>query len=124
MKSDAMKIYELYAESADANEQPQMVVDRNDTKAWYLHGRLHRKDGPVIERANGGREWHLHGKLHREDAPAVEYANGNKEWWLHGKHYATADAWAEAVLKMRNKPHDAEAVQKFVRAILTKDDLL
>jgi hypothetical protein len=68
--------------------------------------------------------WFLHGKMHREDGPAAEYANGDKEWCLHNYEYADANAWAQALLKQKNKPHDEEAVQKFVRMILTKDDLI
>ena len=99
--NDATKIYELYVESADANEQPQMRMDKYGSKEWWLHGRLHREDGA-----------------------AVEYDDGAEEWWLLGRLYKNAAAWAEAVLKQKNKPHDEEAVQKFVRMILTKDDLL
>jgi hypothetical protein len=145
--SDDAKIYELYMENAAANEQPQMRMDENGDKTWHLHGELHRKDGAAVELANGTKYWFLHGALHRVGAPAVEYANGAKHWWLHGKRhredgaavelasghkywylhdkfYADADAWAQALLKMRNEPHDEESVQKFVRMILTKDDLL
>lgn len=145
--SDELKIFELYMEMAAEQEQPQMTVYKNGSKAWRLHGKLHRDDGPAIEFASGSREWYihdrphredgpaieyangyrawyLHGELHREDGPAVESASGARAWWLHGKHYATAEAWAQAVLEMRNKPHDAEAVQKYVRMILTKDDLI
>jgi hypothetical protein len=69
-------------------------------------------------------DWTLNGKLHREDGPAVEYDDGAKEWWLLGRLYKNAAAWAQAMLKQRNEPHDEEAVQKYVRMILTKDDLL
>jgi hypothetical protein len=113
--SDATKIYELYAENAAANEQPQMKVNKHGGKKWRLHG---------IVLVNGTKMWWLHGKLHREDGPAIELADGDKEWWLNDVYYANADAWAQALLKMRNEPHDEESVQKFVRMILTKDDLL
>jgi hypothetical protein len=145
--NDDVKIYQLYMESADANEQPQLHVDKNGDKSWRMHGKLHREDGPAIEWANGGKEWFLHGKRHCEDAPAIEWANGTKmwslhgklhrkdgpaveqadgtkQWWLHGTYYANVAAWAAALLKMRNEPHDEESVQKFVRMILTKDDLI
>jgi hypothetical protein len=145
--NDDVKIYQLYVENAAANEQPQMKVNKygvkewrlhgikhredgpamesaNGDKFWYHHGALHREDGPAIENANGGKQWLLHGIMHREDGPAVEYADGNKAWWLHGKEYANAAAWAKAVLKQKNEPHDEEAVQQFVRMILTKDDLI
>ena len=169
--NDVVKIYQLYVESADVeNEQPQLRVYENGDKLWRLHGKLHREDGPAIEWANGdkewwlngklhrenapavekadgikmwclhgalhrenapaveyasgSKEWYLHGKLHREEGPAIEYADGDKEWYLHNMHYANVAAWAQAVLKMHNKPHDEEAVQKYVRMILMKDDLI
>jgi hypothetical protein len=122
--SDAAKIYELYAENAHAqNEQPKMKVNKYGVKEWRLHGKLHRKDGPAVEWMNGNKNWFLHNKLHREDGPAIEY-DGGEEWWLNGVQYKNVAAWAEAVLKMRNEPHDEDAVQQFVRMILTKDDLI
>ena len=36
----------------------------------------------------GTKKWYLNGKLHREDGPAVERSNGTKEWWLNGKELA------------------------------------
>jgi len=193
--SDATKIYELYAESKAADQESQKYVDsdgsmwldqhmrlhridgpaierNNGDKEWWLHGAWHREGAPAIEHADGYKEWRMHGKKHREDAPAVEWANGGKQWWLHGKRhregapaieradgtkmwflhgtmhredgpaiewaandlkdewwlndvqYENVAAWAEAVLKMHNEPHDDAAVQKYVRMILTKDDLL
>ena len=68
-------------------EQPQCEVNEYGTKSWFLHGKLHREDGPAIEWTSGNKSWFLHGKLHREDGPAVEGASGNKEWCLHGKHH-------------------------------------
>ena len=107
-----------------ANEQPKMTVDKQGNKVWHLHGELHRENAPAIELANGDKAWCLHGKRHREDGAAIELANGNKAWWLQDKFYAYVNQWAKAVLKLRNEPHDAEAVQKFVRRILMKDDLI
>ena len=60
-------------------------VYNNGDKQWYLNGKLHREDGPAIERANGDKSWYLNGKCHREDGPAVEYDNGSKHWYLNGK---------------------------------------
>ena len=57
----------------------------NGDKSWFLNDKLHREDGPAIERADGYKFWCLNGKLHREDGPAIEWANGDKEWWLNGK---------------------------------------
>jgi hypothetical protein len=58
---------------------------------WYLKGKLHREDGPAVERHNGGKSWYLNGKRHREDGPAIEYANGGKSWHLNGKYLTEAE---------------------------------
>jgi hypothetical protein len=50
-----------------------------------LNGKLHRVDGPAIERANGTKKWLLNGQRHREDGPAIEYQDGRREWWLDGQ---------------------------------------
>ena len=75
----------------------ELIEYDNGSKAWWLNGKLHRTDGPAIERANGNKAWYLNDKRHRADGPAVEKANGNKEWWLNGKRHRTdgpAIEWA------------------------------
>ena len=42
------------------------------------------KDGLTIN-ADGTKCWYLHGKLHREDGPAIEVADGTKYWYFDGK---------------------------------------
>ena len=37
-------------------------VYSNGTKYWYLNGKLHREDGPAVERANGNKYWYLNDK--------------------------------------------------------------
>ena len=56
----------------------------NETKYWFLNGKLHRVDGPAIEHVNGYKYWFLNGELHRTDGPAIEFPNGYKEWWFNG----------------------------------------
>jgi hypothetical protein len=91
---------------------------------WFQHGKQHRDDGAAVEWADGAKEWYLHGKRHSEQAPAIEYADGRKFWYLHGNHYDDANAWAQAVLKLHHKPHDADAIERFLRDVLMKDDLI
>jgi hypothetical protein len=43
--------------------KPEVKVDSNGTKQWYLNGKRHREDGPAIERADGTKEWFLNGKF-------------------------------------------------------------
>ena len=62
------------------------AVERPDgSKEWYQHGELHRIGGPAVEHQDGSKEWYQHGKWHRDDGPAVERANGTKEWYQHGR---------------------------------------
>lgn len=144
--SDINNIYALYMENA-AQRKPTTSVSPAGAKEWRLYGKLHRDDGPAVECENGIQAWYQHGKLHRigapaaigyhgdkfwyqhdhphrEDGAAVERTDGRKEWWLHGKKYADANQWAEAVLKLHNKPHDADAIERFLRDILTREDLI
>ena len=80
MNTDAQLIYEAYKGGFTG-----VKTDKNGTKEWYVNGKLHREDGPAIERANGYKEWWVNGQLHREDGPAVEWANGTKSWYVNGK---------------------------------------
>lgn len=115
--NDSNNIFALYQEAVE--EQPQMMQHDDGSKSWWLHGQLHRRDGPAIDR-DVFKAWYLHNVLHREDGPAAESASGYKAWYLHGKSYANAEAWAEALLKHRNKPHDDAAVAAFLKPILKK----
>jgi hypothetical protein len=68
------------------------VVWASGTKDWYQHGLLHREnDLPAIEEVNGDKQWYQHGKLHREDGPAIERADGTLEWYLHDEPHRDND---------------------------------
>jgi hypothetical protein len=58
-------------------------TDEYGTKHYYQHGKLHRDDGPAIERVDGYKWYYQHGKLHRDDGPAIEYADGSKSYYQH-----------------------------------------
>lgn len=121
--SDQCNIFNLYVENTTMHK-PTKFTDYRGTKYWRLKGKLHRDGAPAIEHIDGTKEWMLHGKRHREDGPAIEYADGAKSWYLNGNYYEDANQWAQAVLKMHHKPHDAKAIENFLRDILTKDDLI
>jgi hypothetical protein len=55
-----------------------MSIKSYGEKCWHVNGRLHREDGPAVERANGNRLWYVNGRLHREDGPAIELAIGTQ----------------------------------------------
>ena len=43
-------------------EQPTCTTLPDGTKMWYLHGRMHRADGPAFEGADGYKAWYADGK--------------------------------------------------------------
>ena len=59
----------------------------NRRTEWRLNGKLHRKDGPAVEWANGNKWWYLNGKRHREDGPALEGFYGHEEYWFKGSQH-------------------------------------
>ena len=78
--------YPSAAEIIDVEYLIDSELIEHSERIWRnAAGKLHRKDGPAIERANGDKEWYQNGELHRENGPATEYANGDKIWWLNGK---------------------------------------
>ena len=78
---------EWYLNGKLHREDGPAIERANGDKWWYLNGKIHREDGPAIERAYGDKEWYLNGYRHREDGPAIELANGTKEWYLNGKYH-------------------------------------
>ena len=54
-------------------------------KYWWLNGKWHREDGPAFECPDGTKHWYSNGQWHREDGPAIEEADGTKSWYLNGK---------------------------------------
>ena len=64
---------------------PVKTVDVNGDIQWNLpDGRLHREDGPAIERLDGSEEWYQHDQRHREDGPAIVLPGRIEAWWLRG----------------------------------------
>ena len=103
-----------------------LVLWSNGDKAWYLHGKLHREDGPAyegvggtkfwclnglyhredgpaVEWLSGTKEWILDGNPHREDGPAIEWANGTNYWYLNDRWYETEEEWRIAIDELRTK---------------------
>jgi hypothetical protein len=74
-----------------ATDKPTVTEHLNGDKYWYVHDKLHRFDGPAVERTNGNKLWYVNGKCHRLDGPAVEFADGTKYWYVDGVQYSLAD---------------------------------
>ena len=84
-----------------------IVEHPDESKYWFLNGKLHRTDGPAIEYADGTKRWYLNGEYHRIDGPAVEYPDGTKRWFLNGKYYTreehfqyVAEHYPESIRKL------------------------
>lgn len=68
------------------------AIERVDgTKLWLIEGHFHREDGPACEYPDGTKFWYRRNKLHREDGPASEWNDGNKFWFLNGAEYTEAE---------------------------------
>jgi hypothetical protein len=73
------------------------VIKENGSVVWYKDDKLHREDGPAVERIDGYKAWYLDNMMHRLDGPAIEYVNGGREWWLNGlRHRIDGPAVAAA----------------------------
>ena len=66
-----------------------MKIELTDRTEYRCEGKLHRTDGPAVEKENGVREWYFHGERHRTNGPAFEYTKSNGEstgtWFMHGR---------------------------------------
>jgi hypothetical protein len=73
-----------------ADERTYVVTIFNGDRGYYKGKKLHREDGPAIERTDGTQEWRVNGKRHRLDGPAVEKETSSgsyQEWWVNGKRH-------------------------------------
>jgi hypothetical protein len=83
---DKYKTICWYNSKGKLHREDGPAIERaNGDKYWYINDKRHREDGPAIEWANGYKAWYINGKRHREDGPAIEWANGDKEWWVNGE---------------------------------------
>ena len=69
-----------------------LVIQAPNDRLWYKNNKLHRINGPAIERENGYQAYYINGKCHRIDGPAITYASGRSLWfydniWYKEKKY-------------------------------------
>jgi hypothetical protein len=94
---------EYHNEQGKLHREDGPAIERNDgDKEWYINGLRHREDGPAIEMYNGTLQWWVFGNIHREDGPAIEYPSGHKIWFLDGLEYSEQD-WQQEVTKIKLK---------------------
>jgi len=74
----------------------------DDRTEWFLNDQLHREDDlPAVIYANGYKAWWLNGKLHRKDGPAIECVNGNNYWYLNDE-CLTEEGFLDRTAKPKN----------------------
>ena len=78
-------IEQLYEEVFGDTGADELYINSDHYKEWRLNSRLHRENGPAMERANGTKYWYLNGYRHCEDGPAYESGSGYKEWYINGE---------------------------------------
>ena len=92
MTVDERKTIRWYNEQGKLHREDGPAVERADgNKFWYRNDQRHREDGPAIEYADGTKFWYRNGQLHREDGPAIEYVNGRKYWYINGENLTEAE---------------------------------
>jgi hypothetical protein len=61
----------------------------NGDKFWFIHGRLHRLDGPAMITLVSDNQyvkyWCVNDNYHRLDGPAVELPSGEGRYYIKGK---------------------------------------
>jgi hypothetical protein len=90
--------------TGDVSPDGESTLIRNvfGNKYWLnKQGKLHRREGPAFEDANGFKEWCINGKTHRLDGPAVEYPDGDKEYWIDDRQYSYEN-WKKEVEHRKN----------------------
>ena len=63
------------------------MIETDGCQMWYLHGQLHRVDGPAAIWSDGRHHWYLHGQCHRVDGPAMIHADGSQRWFVQGQEF-------------------------------------
>ena len=61
------------------NLTPTKYVRIDGTIEYYQNGRLHRENGPAVERYDGAKFWYINGERYRKDGPAIDFSNGTNE---------------------------------------------
>lgn len=54
-------------------------------ETWLVNCQRHREGDLPAVTYNGDKFWYKHDKLHRTNGPAIERTDGIKEWFLDGK---------------------------------------
>jgi hypothetical protein len=91
-----------------------VIIESGDAYYYDEEGRLHREDGPAIERTDGSQEWFFEGERHRGDGPAIIRADGTTEWWWFDSPVPDSPL---CPLKEMNAALSAQCSTKFLKQV-------
>lgn len=94
--SEKLKDYLIDRTAADV----PYVQHSKYTTRWFLHGFLHRVDGPAIIRKDGGYEWWYMGMLHRDCGEPAIHTPNSLVWYRWGIRHCP---YGPAVIRFPNR---------------------
>jgi hypothetical protein len=69
------------------NEHGPSIINSSGTKIWFIHGKIHREDGPALM-ASLGEIWYYQGMIHRLNGPAENSREINELcYYIYDKQY-------------------------------------
>lgn len=82
------------------------MIQTKGKKSWYINNKLHREDGPAVERTDGIHDWYLDGK---NVGMCIDNSDGTRTYYL-GRQTVTEKEFKATILKdylnskLDNKP--------------------
>ena len=78
-----------YDESGDRhNEHGPSIIHSSGTKIWFIHGKIHREDGPALM-TSLSEIWYYQGMIHRLNGPAENSKEINELcYYINDKQYS------------------------------------
>lgn len=82
--TDSRREWRIHGKLHREYDEPAIVYCNGDME-WWVNGKNHRKEGNPSVISKSVKMWRVDGKLHRLDGPAIERTSGYTEYWVDGK---------------------------------------
>ena len=102
------------------NNQSKPYTDGAGNTYWSKNNKLHRINGPAVEKADGTKEWYRNGKRHRIGGPAVISPTGLRAWFFNDlKHREDGPAliWADGETFFYVYDHHCKSINEYLERI-------
>ena len=81
-------IYYFDASGERHNEHGPSIIHSSGTKIWFIHGKIHRENGPALM-TSLGEIWYYQGMIHRLNGPAIiNKENNNQSYYIYDIEYS------------------------------------